>query len=137
MRRGRPVRGKVVQVDTRLSVTAAKADEWVPVTPGTDGALALGIAHVILTEGHWDREFVGDFVERGKRFVSGMELKAEFFQERGTFGLIDWWNNVLKDLPPRRAAEIPGVSEERIVRLAREFAAVKPAIASGERGAGA
>src|SRR5258708_15419347 len=47
-RQGRPgVRGKFVQVESRMSLTGASADEWVPVKPGTEGALALGLAHVI------------------------------------------------------------------------------------------
>src|SRR3972149_4045262 len=71
MRRGRPVRAKQVMVDTRFSTTAIKADEWLPVKPGTDGALALGIAHVILTEGLWDRSFVGDFKTTGRKFIKG------------------------------------------------------------------
>ena len=37
-----------VQVESRMSQTGANADEWVPVTPGTEGVLALGLAHVIL-----------------------------------------------------------------------------------------
>ncbi|MEW8370299.1 MAG: molybdopterin-dependent oxidoreductase, partial [Candidatus Thiodiazotropha sp.] len=51
----------VVAVDPRLSATASKAHEWMPVKPGEDSALALALAHVILTEGLWSREFVGDF----------------------------------------------------------------------------
>src|SRR5437867_3782339 len=51
MRQGRPgVRGKLVQVEARMSLTGASADEWVPVKPGTEGVLALGLAHVILKE---------------------------------------------------------------------------------------
>ena len=57
MRRGRPgARAKMVQIEPRLSVTAAKADEWIPVMPGTEGALALGIAHVILFEELYDKD---------------------------------------------------------------------------------
>ncbi len=41
-------RGKLVQVESRMSQTGANADEWVPVNPGTEGILALGLAHVIL-----------------------------------------------------------------------------------------
>ena len=49
MRQGRPgVRGWFVQVESRMSQTGANADEWVPVTPGTEGVLALGLAHVII-----------------------------------------------------------------------------------------
>ena len=49
MRQGKPgQRGKFVQVEARMSQTGANADEWVPVNPGTEGVLALGMAHVIL-----------------------------------------------------------------------------------------
>src|SRR5205807_3088521 len=49
MRQGRPgSRASFVQVEARMSQTGANADEWVPVRPGTDGVLALGLAHVIL-----------------------------------------------------------------------------------------
>ena len=49
MRRGRPgVRGSFVQVESRMTQTGANADEWVPARPGTEGVLALGLAHVIL-----------------------------------------------------------------------------------------
>ncbi len=51
MRQGRPGRrAKFVQVESRMSQTGANADEWIPCRPGTEGALALGIAHVILSE---------------------------------------------------------------------------------------
>jgi len=50
MRQGRPgIRGSLVQVESRMSQTGANADEWVPERPGTEGALALGLAHVIMT----------------------------------------------------------------------------------------
>ena len=42
------MRGAFVQVESRMSLTGANADEWVPVKPGTEGVLALGLAHVIL-----------------------------------------------------------------------------------------
>src|SRR5205814_5030675 len=49
MRQGNPgQRGKFVQVEARMSQTGANADEWIPVNPGTEGFLALGMAHVIL-----------------------------------------------------------------------------------------
>ena len=54
---------RIVVVDPRYSITAAKADKWLPIIPGTDGALACAIAHVILTTGKWNKEFVGDFKE--------------------------------------------------------------------------
>jgi len=137
MRRGRPVRAKQVMVDTRFSTTAIKADEWLAVKPGTDGALALGIAHVILTKGLWDRSFVGDFKEKGRKFSPIDTVAKEDFEEIWTYGLIDWWNNVLKDFHANKASEITGIPAERITRIAEEFATTKPAIAAGERGAGA
>ncbi len=135
LRRGRPIRAKLVQIDTRFSVSAAKADEWVPINPGTDAALALAIAHVILTEGLWDRGFVGDFTATASRFRAGEAVPSDAFMESLTFGLVAWWNHVLKDFTPERAAVITGVPAATIVRLAREFATTRPAIAAGERGA--
>ena len=49
MRQGRPgMRGAFVQVESRMSQTGANADEWVAGEPGTEGVLALGLAHVII-----------------------------------------------------------------------------------------
>ena len=51
-RRGTPERrGKLVQIEPRLSITAIKADEWIPIQPGTEGLLALGIANMMIKEG--------------------------------------------------------------------------------------
>ena len=51
MRRGRPGRrAKFVQIESRMSQTGANADEWIACRPGAEGALALGIAHVILSQ---------------------------------------------------------------------------------------
>jgi anaerobic selenocysteine-containing dehydrogenase len=52
---------KVVQVEPRLSNSAAKADQWIPIEAGTEGYLALGIAHVILKEGLYKKAFVDKF----------------------------------------------------------------------------
>ena len=51
---------KLVVVDPRRAGAANKADLWLRVRPGTDGALALGIARVVLVEGWYDRDFVRD-----------------------------------------------------------------------------
>ena len=48
LRQGRPEgRGTCIQVESRMSLSGANADEWLPATPGSEGSLALGIAHVI------------------------------------------------------------------------------------------
>lgn len=62
---------KVAEDGSRLSSTAQKADEWLPVRPGQDSALALALAHVILVEGLWHRPFVGDFPDGQNCFVVG------------------------------------------------------------------
>ena len=52
MRRGRPgLRGRLVHAESRFSQTAWSADEWLPVRPGGELTLALGIGHVLVTEG--------------------------------------------------------------------------------------
>ncbi|MDA0988373.1 MAG: molybdopterin-dependent oxidoreductase [Chloroflexi bacterium] len=55
LRQGAGKRGVHVQVDSRFSMTAANADEWVPVKPGGEGVLAMSMMHVIIREGLGDR----------------------------------------------------------------------------------
>ncbi|MDO8673542.1 MAG: molybdopterin-dependent oxidoreductase, partial [Dehalococcoidia bacterium] len=134
-RRGRPnARLKLVVVDPRYSVTASRADEWIPINPGTDGALALGMAHVILTEGLWSKKFVGNFKDSAAKFVKGKDAEEASWDDAGSTGLIKWWNLFLKDFSPAEAAEKTGIPTETIVRLAREFAGTQPAITIQGRG---
>ncbi|KLU58964.1 polysulfide reductase chain A precursor [Peptococcaceae bacterium CEB3] len=49
---------KVVVLDPRLSETAAKADEWLPIKPGTDGAFFLALIHIMLRKDLYDEEFL-------------------------------------------------------------------------------
>lgn len=107
MRQGRVgQRGKFVHVEPRMSQTGANADEWVPAHPGTEGALALGLAHVIMSEG----------------------LRAA--EDAGRAGsLIDGWPEGLPGYTVGNVAERTGVSAERIERMAREFAGLSPAVA--------
>ncbi len=126
LRRGRPgIRGKIVQIEPRFSITASKADQWVPILPGTDGALALGIAHWIIKEKKYDRQFV----------------------DRYTFGFEDWKDRdgkthmgfstlVLKEYSPRQVSSLTGVSEEIIIQTAKEFSSHLPGIAISGRGVG-
>jgi len=51
----------LVVVDPRRAGPASRADQWLRVRPGTDGALALGLAHVMIAEGWYDREFICDW----------------------------------------------------------------------------
>jgi anaerobic selenocysteine-containing dehydrogenase len=117
---------KVAVIDPRLSATASKADEWLPVIPGQDGALVSAIAHVILKEGIWNREFVGDFKDGENLFAKGSAVDEAAFEENMTYGIVKWWNLELKDRTPEWAAEIAGVPAEQIYRVARDFAEAAP-----------
>ncbi len=126
---------RVTYVDVHMNQTAAAADRALLVKPGTDGALALAIAHVILTQGLWDRHFVGNFKDGENRFKTGEALNAADFNERWTHGLIDWWNIELKDRTPKWAEGITSIPADLIIKTATEFATTRPAIALFERGA--
>jgi anaerobic selenocysteine-containing dehydrogenase len=112
-------RGTVIAVDPRLSNAATKAHEWLPVVPGTDGALAGAIAHVLLTEGLWNREFVGDFKDGKNLFVAGATVAEDAFVEKETSGLVKWWNLELKDRTPAFGEKESGIPSVQIVRVAR------------------
>ncbi|MCO7511121.1 molybdopterin-dependent oxidoreductase [Serratia fonticola] len=49
---------RIVVIDPRFNETAAKADEWIPIVPGTDTALALGMMKIIIEEQHIDADFL-------------------------------------------------------------------------------
>jgi len=93
------------------------------------------MAHVILTEGLWDRAFCGDFTEPGLRFESGTAVDPAKFTEKWTHGLVEWWNLELKDRTPYWAEQISTVPARDIIAVAREFATTKPGVALFERGA--
>jgi anaerobic selenocysteine-containing dehydrogenase len=99
MRQGRPGRrAKFVQVESRMSQTGANADEWIPCRPGTEGALALGIAHVIL----------------------GEKLVPQAAGSRAG-ALIAGWSTGLPDYTPEAVEKQTGVSAAVIKRLAHEL----------------
>ncbi len=95
---------KLVVIDPRFTKTAAKADWYIAPRPGTDGALALGLAHVMIRENLYDKDFVA-------RHTHGF---AEFAE-------------VVREYPPERVAQITAVPVETIERLARLYAATRPA----------
>jgi len=106
--------GRLSQVDARLSKTAAKADQWLPIKPGTEGALALGLIHVILKEGLYRKDFVED--------------KA---------GGLDSLRNLAGDAyAPEAVSKATGLEAKTIVDLAKAFAGAKKPLAICGRGAG-
>ncbi len=104
---------RMVVVDPYLSDTAAKAQEWVPIRPGTDGALALAMGHVIVREGLFDKDFV-------KTWTVGFDEYADY----------------VKDKTPLWGERITSIKARTIERLARELATTKPALVDAWSGAG-
>jgi thiosulfate reductase/polysulfide reductase chain A len=104
---------RLVVVDPYLSDTAAKSHEWVPIRPGTDGALALALANVIIRDRLYDRSFV----------------------ERWTVGF-DEYAAYVHDKTPRWAEEITSVNARTIERLAHEVATTRPACIDAWSGPG-
>lgn len=122
-------RATVAAVDPRLTTSAAKANEWLPLMPGTDGALALGIAHVILTKGIWYKDFVGDFKDGMNQFKPGATVDEANFTEKETHGIVKWWNIAVKDMTAAKASELSGVPAAQIERVALGMAAAAPKVA--------
>lgn len=118
--------GTLVAIDPRMNNTAAKAHEWLPIKPGEDGALATAMAHVILTSGLWNKEFVGDFKDGKNLFKAGQTVDEAAFDEKLTNGLVKWWNLELKDRTPDWAAKVTGLDREQIIRVATGFAKAAP-----------
>ncbi|PIQ11014.1 MAG: molybdopterin oxidoreductase [Hydrogenophilales bacterium CG_4_9_14_3_um_filter_59_35] len=79
--RTKPAKTKVTFVDVHLNTGAASSDRALLIKPGTDGAMALAIAHVLLTENLWDKPFVGNFVDGVNRFKTGETVAAVFTDE--------------------------------------------------------
>lgn len=112
MRQGRRgIRGSFVQVESRMTQTGANADEWLPANPGTEGALALGLAHVIIAHG-----------ARGARGA----IRADAAGRAGA--QIEEWAEGLPSFNPEAVAGFTGVSATRIERLAIELAENRPSV---------
>jgi thiosulfate reductase/polysulfide reductase chain A len=96
---------KLVVVDPNFSYTAAKAQEWISIRPGTDGAMALALAHVIIRDKLYDEEFV-------REWTVGFEAFATY----------------VRDKTPAWAEKISNAPASTIERVAHEFATTKPAL---------
>jgi anaerobic selenocysteine-containing dehydrogenase len=94
---------KSIVVDPRRIPIAAEADLHIQLRPGTDSALALGVINVIISEGLYDKEFVG-------KWTIGFDKLAEH----------------VRDYDPQKVAEITWVPAERIREFARIYATSKP-----------
>ncbi len=105
---------KVIQIEPRLSNTAAKSSKWIPINPGTEAALVMGLAHVIIKEYLYDTNFILN----------------------DTQGFEDWKRLVMENYSPDSVAAITGVDSGTIVVLARSFANASRPLAICGRGDG-
>jgi anaerobic selenocysteine-containing dehydrogenase len=96
---------QLVVIDPYKTRTAKCADWYLPINPGTDAALALGMMHVIIGEGLHDADY-----------VSKHTIGFEQLQEK------------VKSYPPEKVAKWTGISETDIRKLAREYATQRPAV---------
>jgi molybdopterin guanine dinucleotide-containing S/N-oxide reductase-like protein len=96
---------KLVVIDPYRTRTAKLADWYLPINPGTDAALALGMMHVIINENLFDADYVS-------RYTIGFEeLKAR-----------------AAEYPPEKVAHFTGIAAADIRKLAREYATVRPSV---------
>jgi len=100
MRRG----AKVIVIDPYRSLTAEKCTQHIALLPGTDGALALGMMHVIINEQRVDQDYVAQYT-----------LGYEALVQR------------VADYPPEKVAQICGIDAQTIIQLARDYASTTPA----------
>ncbi len=96
---------KVVVIDPVATRTAKQADWHIPIRPGTDAALALGMMNVIIAEDLVDHDYVEKYT------VGFDELKPR-----------------AAEFPPERVAAITGIPADDIRTLAREFATTQPSV---------
>ena len=96
---------KLVVIDPYRTRTAACADWHIPINPGTDVALALGMMHVIFNENLQDQDYLESYT------IGFEELRKK-----------------VQDYPPDRVAQWTGMSTADVVKLAREYATTRPSI---------
>ena len=98
---------KLVVIDPYLTRTAKCADWHIPINPGTDVALALGMMRVIISENLYDADYVA----------------------RHTLGFDELHKRVMEDTyTPENVARLTGIAADDIRKLAREYATVRPAV---------
>ncbi len=116
---------RMVTFDVRLSNTAAKSTEWVPLKPGTDGAIALAMCNVVMAEDLYRGE--------GEAFLQFCRVTKD--PNASLADKVAVLKAHLAQYTPEWAEGISGVSAERIRAIAREFAIAKPACVISYRGA--
>jgi anaerobic selenocysteine-containing dehydrogenase len=122
---GKMAGAKLAVVDPRLSNTASRADYWLSPWPGTEAALLLAMASVILRDGSFDREFV-------RRWVNWEEfLRAERPSLSSSFdNFINTIIEIYSEFTPEFAENECGVRADTVIEVAREIAAAGTAFSS-------
>ena len=115
---------RYIQIESRMSLTGANADRWIPIHPGTYGALALGIAYVLIREELYDKQFV-------KTRTLGFEDWIDPSGEKH----VGFRSFVLGNYYPERVSEITGVPGATVLELARELGNTRPSVVLGDGGA--
>lgn len=113
----------VISIDPRYTDTAAALRaEWIPIRPSTDGALAVAMAYVLLTEGLCNRDFLD-------RFCQGFDRDTMPPGAKQLETVCDYLTGARDGVPktPSWGSALTGIPEETILRLARSYAGAKPA----------
>lgn len=120
-------RAELIHVGTRMSPSSAKARERAVVNPGTHAALALGMAHVLVREGGYDRRFVAEHTAGFEDWTDASGRRRPGFRRI-----------VLERYYPDRAAQLCGCDPASIIELGRRLARAEAplAVAGGEALAG-
>jgi anaerobic selenocysteine-containing dehydrogenase len=113
---------RCVTFDVQLSNTAAKSTEWVPIKPGTDGAVAMAMCREVMNAGLYDKEFF-KYIKATANHKDSTDKKVAALKAH------------LAQYTPEWAEKISGVPAAKIKSLALEFAKTKPACMVSYRGA--
>jgi menaquinone reductase, molybdopterin-binding-like subunit len=100
------VRGHFTYIGGRMSLTAASADRWMPARPGSEGALALGMARIILE---------GSLYDKAALAANGLNVEKLLY--------------ALKKYDLVHVAEETGLAQQSIAEVSREFAMTRPSLA--------
>ena len=122
---GKMAGAKLAVMDPRLSNTASMADYWMPSYPGTEAAVLLAMAMVILGENRFDATFVKNWTNWGELEVDGFSAKGQSFE-----ALIEALKRHYAKFTPEFAEKESGVKAEVIVKTAREIATAGSRFAS-------
>lgn len=105
---------KIVLVDPRLNNSAIFADQWIPIKPGYDLALLMGVANVLIAEGLYDK----DFVEQSTVGFDEFAAQAEQYTPEWAEGLCDVPSDTIRQLARDLAEAAPAASIEPSWRAA-------------------